>query len=81
MNDNWEYDHGPMLASHPYQVTVINGGFDYTVGPRGSPLWKRLQDSTAPRLRVVVIPNAAHVVWLDDPEAVRVALRNALMGH
>ncbi len=76
---NFEYDVGPLLARHPFPVTVINGEFDYSVGPRGSPLWRRLASTTAPNVRVVVIPNASHIVWRDDPGAFRSALRQALL--
>lgn len=72
------YDAGPMLARHAYPVTVINGEYDYTVGPRGSPLWRRLTETVAPNVRLVVIPDASHLPWWDAPEAFRVALRSAL---
>lgn len=75
---NFEYDHSAILANHPFQVTVINGEFDYTVGPRGSPLWKRLRETLAPRLHVVIVPNASHIVWRDDPEVFRAELSAAL---
>jgi pimeloyl-ACP methyl ester carboxylesterase len=72
------YDVGPLLARHPFRVTVINGEFDYTVGPRGSPLWRRLTETVAPHVRLVVIPDASHLVWRDAPDAFRTALREAL---
>ncbi len=75
---NFEYDYSSLLANHPFRVTVINGEFDYVVGPRGSPLWKRLAATTAPRLDVVVIPNASHDVWRDDPDGFRSGLSRAL---
>lgn len=75
---NFEYDYSGLLAGHPFAVTVINGEFDYTVGPRGSPLWRRLAETAAPRLKVVVIPDASHIVWRDDPDRFRSALRGAL---
>jgi proline iminopeptidase len=77
---NFEYDVGPLLAAHPFPITVINGELDYTVGPRGSPLWRRLAETTAPAVRVVVIPDASHLVWRDDPDAFREALEEALGG-
>src|SRR5262249_32034290 len=54
---NLVYDYGPDLARHPFPVTVINGEFDYTVGPRNSPLWRRLSETTAPNVKVVVLPD------------------------
>lgn len=76
---NFEYDAGPLLARHQFPVTVINGEFDYTVGPRNSPLWRRLAATTAPNVHVTVIPNASHIVWRDDPGGFRGALRQALL--
>jgi pimeloyl-ACP methyl ester carboxylesterase len=76
---NFEYDVGPLLSQHPFPVTIINGEFDYTVGPRGSPLWRRLAATTAQNVRVVVVPDASHIVWRDDPVAFRNALRRALL--
>jgi pimeloyl-ACP methyl ester carboxylesterase len=76
---NFEYDVGPLLARHAFPVTVINGEFDYTVGPRNSPLWRQLAATSAPNIRVVVIPNASHIVWRDDPETFRNSLRQALL--
>lgn len=72
------YDVGPLLSRHRFPVTVVNGEFDYTVGPRGSPLWQRLAATTAPNVRVVVIPNASHIAWRDDPGMFRTALSDAL---
>ena len=74
----FEYDYGELLARHGFKVTVINGEFDYTVGPRGSPLWKRLSESVAPKVQVVVIPDASHLVWRDQPERFRESLDAAL---
>jgi pimeloyl-ACP methyl ester carboxylesterase len=75
---NFEYDYSVLLANHRFQVTVINGEFDYTVGPRGSPLWGRLVETQAPRLRLVIVPNASHIVWRDAPDTFRRALSPAL---
>ena len=73
-----EYDYGTLLGGHPFPVTVINGEFDYTVGPKGSPLWRRLAETQVAHLNVVVIPNAGHIVWRDEPQEFRRALREAL---
>lgn len=76
---NFTYDMGPALAAHRFRVTVINGEHDYTVGPRGSPLWRRLVETEARDLKLVVIPKASHLVWFDEPAAFRTALREALL--
>ncbi len=75
---NFVYDHGPLLARHPHPVTVINGEHDYIVGPRNSPLWRHLQATEAPNIRVAVIENAAHMPWEDDPVEFGEELRRAL---
>ncbi|GAB5535088.1 MAG: alpha/beta hydrolase [Rubricoccaceae bacterium] len=75
---NFTYDYSDLLADHAFPVTVINGEYDYTVGPRGSPLWMRLKETRAPDLSVIVIPDASHNVWYDDPARFRAALRKAL---
>ena len=72
------YNYAPLIADHPGRVTVINGEYDYTVGPRGSPLWVRLAETAAPRLIVTVLPDASHLVWRDRPDAFRDALAEAL---
>ncbi|MCA0377806.1 MAG: alpha/beta hydrolase [Gemmatimonadetes bacterium] len=74
----FEYDVGPLLARLEFPVTVINGEFDYTVGPRNSPLWRRLAETVARNVRVVVIRDASHNVWYDNPDEFRAALRRAL---
>lgn len=74
----FEYDVGPLLARHEFPVTVVNGEFDYTVGPRNSPLWRRLAETVARNVRVVVIRDASHNVWYDNPDEFRAALRRAL---
>ena len=75
------YDYGPLLGAHPFPVTVINGEEDYVVGPRGSPLWRRLTETVAPRVKLVVIPDASHLVWRDAPERFRDELQRALTAH
>ena len=77
---NFEYNFAPELAAHPFAVTVINGQFDFTVGPEGSPLWRRLSETEAPNVTVEVIPNAGHSVWVDEPQLFEDALRVALNG-
>lgn len=73
-----DYDFSKVLADHPYPVTVINGFYDYVVGPKGSPYWKRLCASQARNVQLVLIDKAGHNAWIDDPLAFRNALRSAL---
>lgn len=79
LSTEFEYDFGALLARHGFPVTVINGEFDYTVGPRNSPLWRRLAETSAPNVHVVVIPDASHNAWYDSPDVFRDALRRALL--
>lgn len=74
----FEYDYSRALAAHAFPVTVINGEFDYTVGPRASPLWRQLAATVARNVAVVVIPNASHRAWIDEPAVFATALRRAL---
>ena len=69
-----EYDFAKVLARHPFPITVINGEYDYVVGPKGSPTWKKLCASQIRNVDLVIIDKAGHCVWLDDP----VAFKNAL---
>ena len=64
---NWNYDRTGLLSGHRHRITVINGEYDYVVGPRGSPIWKKLAARRMPNVQVVVIPDAAHSVWIDQP--------------
>jgi pimeloyl-ACP methyl ester carboxylesterase len=64
---DWNYDRTELLSGHRHPITVINGEYDYVVGPRGSPIWKKLATRRMPNVRVVVIPDAGHSVWIDEP--------------
>ena len=75
---NFLYDWSKMLASHPHAVTVINGEYDYAIGPKGSPIWKRVVATEAKKVRLLVIDKASHNVWIDEPLIFRNALRDAL---
>ena len=75
---NWEFDYAPMLAARKFPVTVINGEFDYVVGPRNSPLWVRLAAKEARNVKVVNVARAGHMTWIDQPDVFREALRAAL---
>jgi proline iminopeptidase len=72
------YDWSPILAAHPYPVTVINGEYDYQVGRKGSPIWKRVVTTEAKNVKLVLIDKAGHNSWIDEPTAFRNALRDAL---
>jgi proline iminopeptidase len=78
---NFVYDWSKTLAAHPYPITVINGEYDYVVGPKGSPIWKRVVATEAKNVRFVMIQKAGHLSWIDDRVAFRSALRNALIGR
>jgi len=75
---DWNYDRTELLSGHPHPVTVLNGEYDYVVGPRGSPIWKKLAARRMPNVRVVVIPDAGHGVWIDEPRLFADAAARAL---
>ncbi len=75
---NFVYDWSKMLAGHPHAITVINGEYDYAIGPKGSPVWKRLVTTEAKNVRLLVIDKASHNVWIDEPVIFRNALLDAL---
>lgn len=76
---DWNYDRRDLLNAHPHGVTVVNGEYDYVIGSRGSPLWRKLAANYMPDVEVEVLPEAGHNAWLDQPgmfaDAVRKALR------
>jgi proline iminopeptidase len=75
---NLVYDWSNILAAHPYPVTVINGEYDYQVGRKGSPIWKRVVTTEAKNVKLVLINKAGHNSWMDDPVAFRNGLWDAL---
>lgn len=72
------YDWSKTLAAHPRPITVINGEYDYAVGRKGSPIWKRVVGTEARNVKLVLINDAGHNCWIDDPIGFRIALREAL---
>lgn len=75
---DWNYDRTALLDAHDHPITVINGEFDYVVGLRGSPIWKKLAREHMPDVEVIVIPAAGHSPWVDQPVAFAVAVACAL---
>lgn len=75
---NFRYDWSKLLASHSAPVTVINGEYDYVVGPKGSPIWKRVVRTEAKNVNLVIIPNAGHLSWIDEPGVLKDYLIKAL---
>jgi pimeloyl-ACP methyl ester carboxylesterase len=75
---DWDYDRMPLLAAHSDPVTVINGEFDFVVGLRGSPIWKKLARLYMPNVRIMDIPDAGHDAWIDAPDEFAKALKQAL---
>lgn len=53
------------LKTHPVPITVIQGDSDYT--DPGATGWQA-QQSTYPGIKVLVVPQASHYSWVDDPE-------------
>ena len=64
------FDIRPTLSAHPIPVTVIQGDRDY-IDP-GAAGWRGVKDA-----RVISIPQASHVAWIDNPAAFAAAMRAA----
>jgi len=76
---DWDFDFTPVLARHPFPITVIHGDHDFVVRPaQGSLAWKKARAAGARNVEMVVIPGAGHLPWIDEPAAFRNAVRNAL---
>jgi len=66
-----------LLARHPYPVTVINGDHDLAEFGNWYYSSKEFRDA-APNVEVVVLRNAGHIMWIDDPIGFRKALKKGL---
>jgi pimeloyl-ACP methyl ester carboxylesterase len=75
---NFDYNWAPMLAQHPHAITVINGRYDYQVGVEGSPIWARVVARDARNVKLVVLDEAGHSPWIDQPVEFRRIMRDAL---
>lgn len=78
---NFLYDWSRMLSAHPFPIAVINGEFDYVVGPKGSPIWKRVIATEAKNVKVILLDKAGHAAWIDSPFEFRNSLRNAMAAR
>jgi proline iminopeptidase len=70
-----DFDFTEDIDAHPYPVTVLIGDSDY-VDPDAR-LWRRWSRDLD-GFELVVIEQAGHALWLDQPEEVRYQLRRAL---
>lgn len=75
---NFEYNYTNMLSKHPYKITVINGMYDYVVGGKGSPIWSSFVKNEAPNVVLVILDNAGHHAWIDQPLKFRIELEKGL---
>lgn len=75
---NFVYDWSKMLSAHPFPITVINGEFDYVVGPKGSPVWERVIATETKNVELVLLEKAGHDSWIDAPIFFKNALRKSL---
>lgn len=76
---NFVYDWSKILVAHPFPITVINGEYDYQIGRKGSPIWKRVIATEAKNVKLVLLDKAAHNSWIDQPILFRNVLRKALL--
>jgi len=70
---NWNYDYRSMMNNT--KTTVINGAYDF-LDFNGDNL-KTLLDGF-PNIRLVIIPNAGHSIWIDNPKLFKQNLLTAL---
>lgn len=73
MPEAWDFL--PALEGHPFPVTVAMGDFDYV--DLGAKQW-RAAAAEIPALQLVVLEQAGHAAWIDQPEAFASALVEAL---
>jgi proline iminopeptidase len=70
-------DFVPLLARHPYPVTVING--DHDLAEFGNWYYSSKEfRAAAPKVEVVILKNAGHIMWIDDPAGFRKSLKKGL---
>jgi len=77
---DFRYDWSSRLAAHPFSITIINGEYDFPVGLKGNPIWKRVIATEVKNVSLVELPKAGHLSWIDEPELFRIALKSALMN-
>jgi pimeloyl-ACP methyl ester carboxylesterase len=71
------YDFTPMLLRHRCPVTVILGDHDFAdMGGVQHAAWT----AGAPRAKLVLLPDAGHSAWVDQPSRFSGALDNALIA-
>ena len=73
MPELWDYT--PAIAQHRCRVWILIGDHDYV--DYGLPRHKRWV-ADVPNARLAIVPNAGHVLWLDDPALYRRYLLDAL---
>ena len=72
-----DLDFVSLLARHPYPITVINGDHDLAEFGNWYYSSKEFREA-APNVEVVILKNAGHVMWIDDPNEFRQALNKGL---
>jgi pimeloyl-ACP methyl ester carboxylesterase len=67
--DSWDLT--PAIAAHSHRVTVINGSHDFV--DFGGEYWSEAADGL-PELSYVLVEEAGHNAWIDEPEVFAQAL-------
>ena len=66
-----------LLAHHPYPVTVING--DHDLAEFGNWYYSSREFREAvPKVEVIILKNAGHIMWIDDSSGFMQALKKGL---
>ena len=66
-----------LMARHPYPITVINGDHDLAEFGNWYYTSKEFREA-APNVAVIILKNAGHILWIDDPSEFRKALKRGL---
>ena len=70
-----DYDYVGSLRRHPYPVTIVVGDHDCV-----DPGARHAEGAAGGAVRTVVLPDAGHAAWIDQPERFREAVERGLGG-
>lgn len=75
-----DFDFTPLLAKHPFPITVING--DHDLAEFGNWFYTSQEFRKAvPNVKVVILKNTGHIEWMDDPVGFTDALMTGLKSE
>ena len=71
---NWNYDYREVLSNNK-KATIIQGDFDFLDFNAET---HKMVLSQYPNIKLQIIKNAGHNIWIDEPVKFRIALQTAL---